>query len=176
MDAAFAHISPFAPGGRALNVIVETPRTSRCKFRHDPETGLFRLGFFLPTGLAFPYDFGFVPSTCAEDGDPLDVLILMDEPTFPGCLVVARPIGVIEARQTERGRSFRNDRVLAIASESRVHAHVRTLRDVGARALGDLEDFFVAYNAARGKTFAPLARRGARAAIAHVRSAARRAP
>lgn len=160
MRASFDHVPTFAAGGRNLNVIVETPRGAGHKYRFDPDTGLFKLGAFLPAGMEFPYDFGFLPGTLAGDGDPLDILLLMDDPTFPGCLVEARPIGVIEARQTEEGRTVRNDRLIAVASESRVHAGVRSMRDAGARLLDEIEQFFVAYDKANDKTFKPLARRG----------------
>ena len=75
-----------------LRVVVETPKGSRNKFAFDPDQHLFHLKKVLPTGMAFPYDFGFVPSTEAEDGDPIDVLILMDGPAFPGCVLKCRPI------------------------------------------------------------------------------------
>src|SRR4051812_22774937 len=89
----------------ALNVIVETVRGSRNKITFDPERGLWELTGVLSSGLSFPYDFGFVPSTLGGDGDPLDVLLLMDEPTFAGCLVPSRLVGVITARQTEKDGS-----------------------------------------------------------------------
>jgi inorganic pyrophosphatase len=168
-------VPSFAAGGRNLNVIVETPRGAGHKYRLDPETGLFKLGAFLPAGMWFPYDFGFVPGTLAEDGDPLDVLILMDDPSFPGCLVEARPIGVIEAKQTEEGRTFRNDRVIAVAAESRVHAGVRTLRDAGARLVGDIESYFATKAELGDKAFRPLARRGPNAAIRLVEEAREKA-
>lgn len=160
MPNPFAHIASFAAGGRNLNVIVETTRGAGHKYKLDLKTGLVKLGAFLPAGLHFPYDFGFVPSTLAEDGDALDVLLLMEDPTFAGCLVEARPIGVIEAKQTEGGRTFRNDRLVAVAAESRVHERVRTLSDVGARRLQEIDEFFRTYDAANDKTFRPLARRG----------------
>ncbi len=79
-----------------IHVIVETPRGSRNKLKYDEELGVFRLKKVLPTGMAFPHDFGFVPSTKAEDGDPVDVLVLMDESAYPGCVVESRLFGVIE--------------------------------------------------------------------------------
>jgi inorganic pyrophosphatase len=175
VETPFAHVPSFAAGGRNLNVIVETPRGAGHKYRFDPETGLFKLGAFLPAGMWFPYDFGFVPQTLAEDGDPLDVLILMDDPSFPGCLVEARPIGVIEAKQKEEGRTFRNDRVIAVAAESRVHAEVRTLRDAGARLLEEIESFFATKAELSDKRFHPLARRGSDVAIRLVKQAQEKA-
>jgi inorganic pyrophosphatase len=83
--------------------IIETPKGARNKFNYDPESGLFRLGGFLPEGMMFPFDFGFIPSTSAGDGDPLDIMVLMDAPATTGCLIDVRLIGVIEAMQTEDG-------------------------------------------------------------------------
>src|SRR5215208_2924264 len=84
-----------------LNVVIETPKGSRNKYNYDEKLGLFRLGGVLTSGASFPFDFGFVPSTVGGDGDPLDVLVLMDEPAFAGCLVRTRLVGVIEAEQIE---------------------------------------------------------------------------
>src|SRR5687767_2473398 len=89
--------------GKTVNVIVETPKGSRNKFKFDEESGCFILGSVLPAGYTFPFDFGYVPGTLAEDGDPVDVLLLMDQPAFPGCLVRARLIGVLEAKQCKDG-------------------------------------------------------------------------
>ena len=102
-ETAFDRLSSFDPETGDLNVIVDTPKGNRNKFVYDEELGLFRLGGVLPAGAVFPYDFGFVPGTLGGDGDPMDALILMDEPAFVGCLVECRLIGVIEAEQTEDG-------------------------------------------------------------------------
>ena len=83
------------------------------KFKYEEHVGLFRLSKVLPLGASFPYDLGFVPSTRADDGDALDVLVLMDAPAFTGCLVTVRMLGVIEAEQTEKGKTVRNDRLIA---------------------------------------------------------------
>ncbi len=100
-----------------VNVVIETPKGSRNKYAYDGELAVFTLGGVLPAGAVFPFDFGFVPSTLGEDGDPLDVLLLLDESVPPGCLVKARLIGAIEAKQTEPdGKQMRNDRLLAVAA------------------------------------------------------------
>jgi inorganic pyrophosphatase len=144
-----------------LNVIIETPQGSRNKFDYDEELQLFKLGGVLPSGAVFPFDFGFVPSTIGGDGDPLDVLVLMEEPAFTGCLVPARLIGVIEALQTEReGETTRNDRLIAIAAGSHTHAHVRSLDDLNENLVDEIEHFFVSYNIIKGKQFKPLGRFG----------------
>jgi inorganic pyrophosphatase len=149
-----------------LNVIIETPKGSRNKYNYDEELRLFKLGGVLTSGAVFPFDFGFVPSTTGGDGDPLDVLVLMDEPAFAGCLVRARLVGVIEAEQTERdGETTRNDRLIAVAAESRLHANVRTLRDLGSGLPEEIEHFFVSYNQAKGKEFKPLGHFGPERAL-----------
>ena len=152
-----------------LNVVIETPKGSRNKFNYDEATGLFKLGGVLPAGAAFPFDFGFVPSTLGGDGDPLDVLVLMDEPAFAGCLVGVRLVGVIEAEQTERdGETTRNDRLIGVAAESRLHRDVRTLESLGGALLDEIEHFFVSYNEFKGKRFDPLARSGPARALSLV--------
>src|ERR1044072_6302036 len=143
-----------------LNVLIETPKGSRNKFKYDEKRGLFKLSGVLPVGAVFPFDFGFIPSTLGGDGDPLDVLILMDEPAFPGCLIPARLIGVIEADQTEEGETRRNDRLIAIAVDSRTHRDIRTLEDLNELLVDEIEHFFISYNEAKGKQFEPLGRYG----------------
>jgi inorganic pyrophosphatase len=96
-------------------VVVETPRGNHNKYKYDGHTGRIKLSKVMPEGMMFPYDFGFFPETKTEDGDPLDVLILSDEPTFPGCQIDCRLIGVIKAEQAEQGKQSRNDRLIAVA-------------------------------------------------------------
>jgi inorganic pyrophosphatase len=149
----------------ALNVVVETPRGSRNKFKYDPESGLFRLSAVLPEGASFPHAFGFVPSTLGDDGDPLDVLVLMDEAVYPGCLVPSRLIGIVRARQVEAdGTKVRNDRLLAASVDSHDHVGVKQPDDLTESFIKELEDFFVFYNKGRGKQFIPGAWKGPRAA------------
>jgi inorganic pyrophosphatase len=143
----------FARNGKSLNVIVETPRGCRNKIKFDQQLGAFRLKSVLPVGSAFPYDFGFVPGTRGEDGDPLDVLLLMDEPTFSGCLVRARIVGVIEASQTKNGRSVRNDRVIAVARKAKNYRDLRSLDDVNANLVEEIVHFFKSYNERKHRLF-----------------------
>jgi inorganic pyrophosphatase len=146
----------FVPKSTDVNAIVDTPRGSQNKFKWDSESGLFKLGGAMPAGSVFPFEFGFIPSTRGEDGDELDVLILMDAPTFVGCLVQARLIGVIKAKQTEGSETHRNDRLIAVAIKSRRHEHVRHLRDLPKQFVAEIEHFFVSYNAIKSKVFKPL--------------------
>jgi inorganic pyrophosphatase len=158
-----------------LNVIIETPKGSHNKFDYEPTRRLFCLHKVLPPGSVFPYDFGFVPSTLAEDGDPLDVLVLMEEPAFPGCHVKARLVGVIEAEQIEDGETIRNDRLIAVAHQTHTYADVQGLSDLPAELVEGIEHFFVSYNELSGKKFKPLGRRGPARARKVVREAERKA-
>ncbi len=143
-----------------VRVIIETPQGSRNKFKYEPELGIFVLSTVLPVGATFPFNFGFVPSTAAPDGDPLDILVLMDAPAVVGCLLTARLIGVIEAEQTENGTAKRNDRLIAVASASRDHGEVKRLKDLNSNELAEIEHFFVSYNEVKGKKFRVLGGHG----------------
>lgn len=158
------HLEARDPDSGLVNVIVDTPKGSRNKFKYDEKLGLFRLGKVLPLGAYFPYDFGFIPSTRAEDGDPVDVLILMEEPAFCGCLVTVRLLGVIEAEQTEEGKTVRNDRLIGMVETPLNRPEVRSLDGLAKSHLDEIEHFFAAYNQAEGRRFKPLRRRGPKAA------------
>ena len=110
----------------------------------------------------------------APDGDPLDVLLLMDEPAFTGCLVRARVIGVLEAEQTEDGKTVRNDRIIAVAEDAHDYADFKSLKDINDNLLKELERFFISYNETRGKTFRLLAARGPKRASSLIKSVTRR--
>ena len=112
-----SRIKPVDGKSGYLNVIIETPKGSRNKFKYNEDHGLFMFDKALPIGQSFPFDFGFLPSTIGEDGDPLDALVLTHEPTFVGCLVVSKLLGVIEANQTADGKTNRNDRFVAVPIE-----------------------------------------------------------
>ena len=162
---SFNEFGAFDGETQTLNVVIETPQGSRNKFNFDPKRGIFKLGGVLPTGASFPFDFGFVPATQGEDGDPLDVLVLMDAPAFAGCLVPCRLIGVIEAEQTERdGRTMRNDRLIAVADNSHTHGEIQELNDLSQNLLEEIAYFFQSYNEIKGKKFQVLHHRGAKAA------------
>ena len=162
-------------------VVIEMPEGSPNKLAFEPRFGAFVLKGVLPAGAVFPFDFGFVPSTCGEDGDPLNLLVPMDAPVFPGCIVPSRLVGVIEAQQTENGRTERNDRLLAVTTRSVTHRSIQELHDVSDDLIAQIERFFVSYNAAKGKRFEvkPLAGRKRARALIHVgvkRASRRRYP
>jgi inorganic pyrophosphatase len=155
-----------------LRVVIETPKGSRNKFAFDEDDHIFELTKVLPAGMAFPYDFGFVPSTKADDGDPVDVLVLMDEPAFPGCVLKCRVIGVIEGEQSNGKKSKeRNDRVLAIEQSAHSWADVKTVQDLGKKFCEELEEFFVDYHKLSGKQFRALGVKGPDRAMKLIRSA-----
>ena len=141
-------------------VIIETPKGSRSKFKFDVAASKFKLSKVLPEGMVFPYDFGYLPATKAADGDPLDVLVLTDEPLFPGCLVDCRMIGVIEAEQEQEGKKNRNDRLIAAASGSLLYSQLKTLEDLNPVVLKEIQDFFVNYQRVRGVKVTIVGRKG----------------
>jgi inorganic pyrophosphatase len=153
-------LKPFDRKSRNLNVVIDTPKGSRNKYAFDFKIDGYKLKTVLPHGTVFPFDFGSIPGTVADDGDPLDVLVLMDEPVFIGCLIEARLLGVIEAEQTEGDKTQRNDRLIAVAAESHTHGALKSLQKVDSKLLDEIEHFFVSYNGARGKKFKPTGRRG----------------
>jgi len=114
----------FDPAKATCRAIIETPKGSRNKFDYDPESNLFILAGLLPEGMMFPFDFGFIPSTQGEDGDPLDIMVLMDAPAHVGCLIDVRIIGIIDAEQTEEGQTEKTAGFLAPRS---IHTKTKIL-------------------------------------------------
>ena len=154
------HLSAREPDSGLVRVVVDTPKGSRNKYKYDEKLGLYRLSKVLPVGIAFPYDFGFIPSTRAEDGDPLDVLVLGEEALFPGCLVTVRLVGVIQAEQTEHSKTFRNDRLIGAIETPVNRPAIQTLEDLRTEHLDEIEYFFIAYNHLEGRHFKPIGRHG----------------
>jgi inorganic pyrophosphatase len=164
-------LKPIDKKDGTVQVIIETPKGSRNKFAFDPDQNIFALKKVLPAGMTFPYEFGFLPQTRAEDGDPIDVLLLMDEPAFPGCSVRARLIGVIEGEQLDGKKKIRNDRLLAVAEANHMYANIRGLKDLPAQFLHELEDFFVNYHKLEGKEYRLLGCKGAGIALKLIKQA-----
>jgi inorganic pyrophosphatase len=177
MPPALDHLPPHIAGAdHLIHAVVETPKGSRNKLAFEPELGAFKLKSVLPEGHSFPYGFGFVPSTKAADGDPLDVLLLLDAPTFPGCVVEARLIGAIELEQRETdGTVVRNDRLLAVADGARLYKDVLAITDLGAELLHEIEHFFHSYNEAKGGEIKVLRRVGPKQAQQLINKAIRAA-
>jgi inorganic pyrophosphatase len=151
-----------------VQVVVETPRGSRAKYKYAPKLQAFTLGRPLQDGLEYPFDWGFVPGTLGPDGDPLDAMLLHDLATFPGLVVPCRPVAVLEVQQSEKDRAFRNDRVFFVPAK---HNGAPELNDRRKRAL---EAFFLGSIAGTGKTLDFLGWKGAEHAAEAVDSAAQR--
>jgi len=164
-------LKPIEKKDDLLQVIVETPRGCRNKFAFDPDQRIFALKKVLPAGMSFPYDFGFLPGTKADDGDAIDVLLLMDEPAFSGCLVKARLIGAIEGEQIDGKKKIRNDRLVAVAEMSHEYGHLKKLSELPKKLLKELEQFFVNYHQLEGKDYRLLGCKGKATAMELIKKA-----
>ena len=158
-----------------VRVIIETPKGSRNKYAFNSKERLFELKKVLPAGMAFPYDFGFLPGTLAEDGDPVDVLVLMDEPAFPGCLLKCRLVGIIEGEQGAGKKKIRNDRIIAVAGKNHSFADIKEIDDLGKNFIAELEEFFVNYHRLSGDQFKVLDVRGPKEARKRIKDGIRAA-
>ncbi len=158
-------IKPVHKSDGSFQVIAETPKGSRNKFAFDAKQKIFILKAVLPAGMTFPYDFGFLPQTKAADGNPLDVLLLMDESAAPGIAVRSRLIGVIEGEQLDHGKKVHNDHLLAVAEASHLYANIRDLDDLPGQLIRELEDFFVNYHRLEGKQYKLVSCKGAQTAL-----------
>jgi inorganic pyrophosphatase len=153
-----------------ITAVVETTRGSRTKLDYDTKQRCFVVSKVLPEGMSFPFDFGFIPSTKGGDGDPLDVILLLDESVPSGTVVPARLIGVIEAKQTDKGgKAEENDRLLAVGSSSVLYEKVRKLSDLPNAVIEQIEEFFVTYNRLEGKKFVAKDHHGSKRARECVR-------
>lgn len=156
---------PFIEGTDNINAIVETPKGSRNKYVYDEETDSIKLKKALPAGMVFPFDFGFIPSTIAEDGDPMDILVLTDAPTFPGCLVECKVLGVIKVEQEKKGELVRNDRVIAVEIDSRLYSSADNIDNLPEGLVKEIVNFFASYNNVSDDVFNPLGNDGPDIAI-----------
>lgn len=134
-----------------MDIIIETPAHSNVKYTYDNNCQAFRLKKVLAHGLSFPFDFGFIPDTIAEDGDPLDVMVLSEFTTFPGCVVDARLIGCLLAEQGTGEHLIANHRYLAVTEISRQFENIQSIEELPEELLRQIEQFFIAYITAEGK-------------------------
>ena len=147
-------IATFDAKSKDLRIVIETPKGSRNKYSYDPECDCMQLSTVLPEGMVFPYDFGFIPSTLGDDGDPLDVLVLMEAPVVPGCVIRARLVGAIEAKQKEKDAGWtKNDRLVAVATHAQTYQKAKTFSDLRPHLVDEIIEFFVAYNKLRNRKF-----------------------
>ena len=149
-------LPPFDKESGALNIIVETPKNGRIKYKYNEKYGMFQLDKTLPYGFSFPFEFGFVPSTIGGDGDPLDVLVLSDEATFPGCLVRGQVLSVLQGEQREGKKVNRNDRLVAIPLSVKTQEPIIPAKTLDEELISEITKFFISYNEVQGKKFKSL--------------------
>jgi inorganic pyrophosphatase len=149
-----------------VDIIIETPKGSREKYTYDEDHRLFRLHKVLHAGLSFPFDFGFIPKTKGEDGDPLDVMIISEFQGFPGCVMDCRIIGCIKVEQSADDKMIRNDRYLAVPEPSVVYENVFSIEDLSPTILFNIETFLTTYMELEGKDLLILDNLNASQAVA----------
>jgi inorganic pyrophosphatase len=171
---SFATLPTFDRETGDVLAVIETPKGSRNKYGYNKQLGAFELRKVLPRGMLFPYDFGFIPSTRGEDGDPLDLLLLLDDPAPMACVIRVRVVGAIMAEQREKGDHWiRNDRLIGVATHAQLHGNVKTLKELNPRLLAEMEAFFQQYNRMQDRDFRPLDRCGPKAAARLIEAAQR---
>ena len=158
---------PQAP--ELIHVIVEIPSNTRNKYEFDHNLGIYRLDRVLATSLHYPADYGLIPQTLYDDGDPLDVLIIIKEPTFPGCIITARPLGVFRMMDQEMA----DDKILAVANADPNTLEYERLEDVPEHYLKEVAHFFSHYKDLEGKRVDSLGWESYESALACIRHAQR---
>ncbi len=141
---------------RPIEIIIETIAGTTVKYKYDPRSNSFKTKKVLPLGMVFPYHFGFLPGTIGEDGDPLDAMVISGNKSFTGARVACRLVGAILAKQSDKGKTMRNDRYFFVPVDDVVFEHIKTLQQFGARHNQQLKDFFINYNKAENKKFTPV--------------------
>lgn len=132
---------PAQPKPGLVNVLIEIPGGSKNKYEFDKDLNAFALDRVLFASVKYPYDYGFIPNTLADDGDPLDGMVIMDEPTFPGCIITARPLGMLE--MIDGGD--RDEKILCVPEEDPRYSHVKSLQDIAPHRLEEIAEFFRTY-------------------------------
>ncbi|MEM7727142.1 MAG: inorganic diphosphatase [Cyanobacteria bacterium P01_A01_bin.45] len=132
---------PAQPKSGLINVLIEIVGGSKNKYEFDKDINAFALDRVLYSSVKYPYDYGFVPNTLADDGDPLDGMVLMDEPTFPGCVITARPIGMLE--MIDGGD--RDEKILCVPDKDPRYVDVKSLKDLATHRLDEIAEFFRTY-------------------------------
>jgi inorganic pyrophosphatase len=168
----FFNLPPFTEDGD-VHVVVETPRGSRAKFDYDPKLESFALSKSLLTGLTYPHDWGFVPSTKADDGDPLDIMVIHDAATFPGLVVACRLIGILQIVQKKKDKSERNDRLFAVPRRSHSEKALKDVSDLTKPVREELEKFFIATDELEDKKLNIIGWKGPKAAVQAIKDAAK---
>jgi len=153
-----------------VNMIVEIPKGRRSKFEIDKNTGLIKLDRYLYSSSVYPGDYGFIPQTLAEDGDPSDILVMVNEPTFSGCLIEARVVGIFKMKD----KGFNDFKVLAVPNTDPLFGQIKKLEDVPQHFLREVEHFFATYKQLEGATVEPLGWATAEEGVGEVRESVQR--
>ena len=132
---------PAQPKPGIVNVLIEIPAGSKNKYEFDKDLNAFALDRVLYASVQYPYDYGFIPNTLADDGDPLDGMVIMDQPTFPGCVIAARPIGMLG--MIDSGDS--DEKLLCVPDQDPRYAKVTSLKDIASHRLEEIAEFFRTY-------------------------------
>lgn len=130
-----------------LYAVIEIPKGSRNKYEYDKDMESFALDRVLYSSVAYPADYGFIPQTIYDDGDPMDILVLMDQPTFPGCIIESRPIGIMG--MIDGGD--KDYKILAVAKEDPKYENIKDIEDVPSHLLDEIAEFFRTYKNLEGK-------------------------
>ena len=166
----FINLPAFTEDGD-VRVVIETPRGSRAKLAYDPELETFTLSKSLLVGLTYPHDWGFVPSTKADDGDPLDIMVVHDAATFPGLVLTCRVIGILQIEQKSKGKTERNDRLFAVPRRSHSEQGLRDVRDLSKPIQEELEKFFIATDELEDKKLEIIGWKGPKVALKAIKEA-----
>ncbi|MGJ3252780.1 MAG: inorganic diphosphatase [Elainellaceae cyanobacterium] len=132
---------PAQPKPGIVNVLIEIPAGSKNKYEFDKDMQAFAVDRVLYSSVQYPYDYGFIPNTLADDGDPLDGMVLMDQPTFPGCVIASRPIGLLE--MIDKGD--RDEKILCVPDSDPRYDYVKSLKDIAPHRLDEIAEFFRTY-------------------------------
>ena len=166
------NLPPFTKDG-GVYVVVETPRGSRAKFDYDPKLKTFTLSKSLLTGLTYPHDWGFVPSTKADDGDPIDIMVVHDAATFPGIVLTCRAIGILQIEQKTKGKTERNDRLFAVPRDSHSEQALKDVSHLSKPIRQELEKFFKATDELEDKKLTIIGWKGPKAAVQAIKDASK---
>lgn len=145
MNLKYLPLGDHAPG--VVNAVVEIPKGSRNKYEYNMELGVFQLDRVLYSSMHYPEAYGFIPSTLYEDGDPVDVLIVIDQPLQTGIMLEVRPIGILKM-QDEKGT---DDKIIAVAKHDPTYATIREVKNLPRHTLIEIEHFFTSYKELEGK-------------------------
>jgi inorganic pyrophosphatase len=166
----YLEIAPGSDVPRVVNAIIEIPKGGRNKYELDKKTGLFRLDRYLYASSHYPGDYGLIPQTLAEDGDPLDILVMVNDPTFSGCLIETRVIGLFKMKDN----GHKDFKVFGVPHTDPLFAEVQELKDVPQHFLREVEHFFGTYKQLEGGIVETQGWGSAQEAIAEVKASVER--